>query len=80
MRLAAMAARNIHQRVLARVVCAPVDKFFDVTPVGEITNRFAKDMDVVDATLPDFMMQLLQNALRGIETDNFELPLYSRQV
>ena len=23
--------------------------------------------------------QVLQNALRGIETDNFELPLYSRQ-
>ena len=63
---AAASSRNMHDTVLTKVMRAPVPTFFDVTPVGEITNRFAKDTDIVDTTLPDFMMQLLQNAFHVV--------------
>ena len=35
---------KLHNDMLARVVRAPI-AFFDRTPVGDIINRFSKDMD-----------------------------------
>jgi ATP-binding cassette subfamily C (CFTR/MRP) protein 1 len=37
--------------MIARVLSAPINLFFDVTPIGRIINRFSKDMDVVDTEL-----------------------------
>lgn len=49
----------MHNRMLARVVRAPV-LFFDSNPVGRILNRFTKDTHFMDDMLPmtlfDFIM------------------------
>ncbi len=44
-----------------RVFAAPINTYFDVTPLGRILNRFSKDLDVVDCQLPDFFLNMLQN-------------------
>lgn len=34
--------------MLHKVLCAPINLFYDVTPIGKILNRFSKDLDVID--------------------------------
>ncbi|KAJ3278722.1 Multidrug resistance-associated protein 1, partial [Blyttiomyces sp. JEL0837] len=46
------AAKNLHQQALNRVVNTPTS-FFDTTPLGRILNRFSRDQDIIDNTLPD---------------------------
>ncbi|KAI5638820.1 ABC transporter domain-containing protein [Phthorimaea operculella] len=46
------AARGLHAALLAGVLRAPTIGFFDCTPVGRVLNRFSKDVDVLDNTLP----------------------------
>ena len=45
------AAKILHKGLLEGVMHSPMN-FFDTTPIGRIVNRFAKDIDVVDSTLP----------------------------
>ncbi|KAJ3298346.1 hypothetical protein HDU76_006466, partial [Blyttiomyces sp. JEL0837] len=42
-----MAARSIHRKMMMRLLRAPL-RFFEVTPIGRITNRFTKDISSVD--------------------------------
>ena len=46
--VAVAASKNFHNKVFAAVLAAPVNLFFDVTPVGRILNRFGKDIDQID--------------------------------
>ncbi|KAJ3205776.1 hypothetical protein HDU67_008636, partial [Dinochytrium kinnereticum] len=44
------AGRKIHRRMMERMLFSPV-RFFEVTPVGRIVNRFTKDVQAVDRAL-----------------------------
>ncbi|KAJ3103158.1 hypothetical protein HDU97_010366, partial [Phlyctochytrium planicorne] len=54
------AGRNIHRRMINRLVRAPV-KFFEVTPMGRIVNRFTKDMGSVDRAISASAGNLIYN-------------------
>lgn len=45
------AAKFMHQNLLFSVLRWPME-LFDTTPLGRVLNRFSKDVDVVDNTLP----------------------------
>jgi ABC-type multidrug transport system fused ATPase/permease subunit len=49
---------SLHKRLLRGVLRAPVNTYFDVTPLGRILNRFSKDVDHVDQGLPDTLLQV----------------------
>ena len=55
------ASANLHYDMLESVIAGSVNKFFDVTPIGRILNRFTKDLDAIDSLLPDFLLQSLQS-------------------
>ena len=50
--LGTTASKVMLSRALYRVLRAPMS-FFDTTPLGRITNRFAKDVDIMDNNLTD---------------------------
>uniref|UniRef100_A0A1B6CN72 ABC-type glutathione-S-conjugate transporter n=1 Tax=Clastoptera arizonana TaxID=38151 RepID=A0A1B6CN72_9HEMI len=52
------AARYIQKKMLIRVLHSPMS-FFDTTPLGRIMNRFSKDIDTVDNTLPTCLQMVL---------------------
>lgn len=49
---------NLHRRLLCGVLRAPVNLYFDCTPLGRIINRFSRDVDQVDQGLPDTLLQV----------------------
>ncbi|KAF0684225.1 Aste57867_23788 [Aphanomyces stellatus] len=51
---------TLHAKLLQKVIDAPVNTFFDVTPVGRVLNRFSSDLDQVDSMLPFFGILFLQ--------------------
>ena len=57
------ASANLHDRLFRRLLRAPTNTFYDVTPVGRIINRFSKDVDQVDLLLPDNLGQFTQNMM-----------------
>lgn len=53
-----LASRRLHERLLERVLHARV-RFFDVTPLGRIINRFSSDLETVDQALAPSLSGLL---------------------
>lgn len=66
------AAKRMHSLLLTNVLRWPT-MIFDQTPLGRILNRFSKDVDVVDSTLPmnlrSWMTQLFAVIKIFITTD-----------
>ena len=52
--LGTTASRVMLNKAMTRVLRAPMS-FFDTTPLGRITNRFSKDVDIMDNNLTDAM-------------------------
>lgn len=52
------ASKVMFKRAMLRVLRAPMS-FFDTTPLGRITNRFSKDIDVMDNNLTDSLRMYL---------------------
>jgi len=52
------ASKVLEHRAMMRVLRAPMS-FFDTTPLGRITNRFSKDVDVMDNLLTDSIRMYL---------------------
>ena len=38
----------LHNRLITRVFKAPINLFYDITPIGKILNRFSKDLAIID--------------------------------
>ncbi|KAH8816638.1 putative ATP-dependent bile acid permease [Xylogone sp. PMI_703] len=53
------ASSRIHDRLLNSVLHAKL-VFFDKVPLGQITNRFSKDIEVLDRELAPYMISTLQ--------------------
>lgn len=43
--------RRLHEQMVDKVINAPVNTFYDVTPLGRLLNRFSKDLSVIESTL-----------------------------
>lgn len=54
-----LASKMLHAKMLHRILEAPLT-FFTSNPCGRILNRFSKDMDAIDETLPKMHMDALQ--------------------
>ncbi|XP_042212324.1 ATP-binding cassette sub-family C member 4-like isoform X2 [Homarus americanus] len=48
-------SRKLHNRMFQSVIRVPI-KFFDTHPIGQILNRFSKDLGQVDEFLPGTML------------------------
>ena len=57
------AALKLHDQMFRTVLAAPVNTFFDVTPVGRILNRFSRDQQEIDDIVADSLSLLIQLAL-----------------
>ncbi|PFH52248.1 hypothetical protein AMATHDRAFT_2254 [Amanita thiersii Skay4041] len=56
------AARSLFNSLLRRLSRAPV-RFYDVTPIGRILNRFTTDIDTIDAVLQNSSRACLSGVL-----------------
>ncbi|KAI9346785.1 P-loop containing nucleoside triphosphate hydrolase protein [Zopfochytrium polystomum] len=61
------AARKMHKSMLKSVMRAPM-AWFDVTPVGRITNRFAQDIRTVDEMVVGSFVQFFTNLGSALAT------------
>uniref|UniRef100_K3WIN5 Uncharacterized protein n=1 Tax=Globisporangium ultimum (strain ATCC 200006 / CBS 805.95 / DAOM BR144) TaxID=431595 RepID=K3WIN5_GLOUD len=52
-------SKALHSLYFRLVLHAPVTTFFDVTPVGQILNRFSRDLDQIDNPLAYYAMGFL---------------------
>uniref|UniRef100_T1JBI7 ABC-type glutathione-S-conjugate transporter n=1 Tax=Strigamia maritima TaxID=126957 RepID=T1JBI7_STRMM len=61
------ASKAVHGTMLSNVLRCPMS-FFDTTPLGRILNRFSKDIDIVDTTIPMILRPLIGTFLQVIST------------
>uniref|UniRef100_A0AAZ3QUD1 ATP-binding cassette, sub-family C (CFTR/MRP), member 9 n=1 Tax=Oncorhynchus tshawytscha TaxID=74940 RepID=A0AAZ3QUD1_ONCTS len=56
------AATNLHHNLLNKIIHAPI-RFFDVTPLGQILNRFSADTNIIDQHIPPTLESLTRSTL-----------------
>ncbi|KAK1940419.1 ABC transporter C family member 3 [Phytophthora citrophthora] len=59
-------AKNLHEELFHRVLSAPITRYFDVTPIGRILNRFSNDLDQMDSVLPQQYQMMFQNVAMSV--------------
>ena len=73
------ASRSLFKALLQRLTRAP-SRFFDVTPVGRILNRFTTDFNTIDGRLQDSARNCLSGVLNFISSFTvilFVLPTFA---
>lgn len=55
------ASKVLHQRLLGKILRATF-RFFDSTPLGQLTNRFSKDLQAIDQEVAPVAIGLLHSA------------------
>ncbi|XP_049538580.1 multidrug resistance-associated protein 1 isoform X5 [Anopheles darlingi] len=61
------AAKAMHELLLQYVLRWPMS-MFDTTPIGRVLNRFSKDVDTVDNTLPQLIRSFLAQFMAVVAT------------
>ena len=61
------ASKTLHNKMLNNILSTPMS-FFDTTPLGRILNRFSKDVNIIDETLPRSVRMFLNTLLIVLST------------
>ena len=72
------ASRKLHNAMLDNVMRAPMS-FFDTTPTGRIVNRFSRDVETTDSTLPMVLRMWLNmffSTLSTFAVISYSTPLF----
>ncbi|CAG9327094.1 unnamed protein product [Blepharisma stoltei] len=64
--LAIRASENIHRSLVNKLLKAPVNLFYDVTPSGRIINRLSKDIASIDEKVPYCFAWVISSLFRVI--------------
>ncbi|XP_077131258.1 multidrug resistance-associated protein 1-like [Ranitomeya variabilis] len=59
-------SRQLHSNLLHSILRSPLS-FFERTPSGNLTNRFAKEMDTIDNIIPQMLMMFIIMSLTILE-------------
>ncbi|XP_056392027.1 multidrug resistance-associated protein 1-like isoform X2 [Hyla sarda] len=59
-------SRQLHSKLLYSILRSPLS-FFERTPSGNLTNRFAKEMDTIDNIIPQMLMLIIIMTLTILE-------------
>ncbi|KAJ3261407.1 hypothetical protein HK103_006015 [Boothiomyces macroporosus] len=61
------ASRYLHTELLRSILYSPL-RFFDVTPIGRVLNRFSKDIESIDAEVMDYMRIFMEKIVLSVTT------------
>ncbi|XP_074510409.1 multidrug resistance-associated protein 1-like isoform X1 [Sebastes fasciatus] len=61
-----VASRHLHVDLLHSVLHSPMS-FFEVTPSGNLLNRFSKEIDAIDCMIPDGLKMMLSYLFKLLE-------------
>uniref|UniRef100_A0A673AZ78 ABC-type glutathione-S-conjugate transporter n=1 Tax=Sphaeramia orbicularis TaxID=375764 RepID=A0A673AZ78_9TELE len=61
-----LASRYLHADLLQNVLHSPMS-FFEVTPSGNLLNRFSKEIDAIDCMIPDGLKMMLGYLFKLLE-------------
>mmetsp|Transcript_31687 Transcript_31687/g.48507 ORF Transcript_31687/g.48507 Transcript_31687/m.48507 type:complete len:225 (-) Transcript_31687:919-1593(-) len=44
--------KRVHEEMVDRILHAPINTYFDVTPIGRVLNKFSKDLNAIENQMP----------------------------
>lgn len=62
-----IATQRLHRSMINRVMEAPVNLYFDVTPVGRIMNKFSKDLNAIESSQGGMLSMIINNFFRLVQ-------------